>query len=64
MQKYIQIYLRHKELSDMTCIFENNGAVDMCQLVEEWKSDEKEMHSLPEDRRGKLLLYNYAGLRK
>ena len=48
----------------MTCIFEYNGAVDMCQLVEEWKSDEKEMHSLPEDRRGKLLLYNYSGLRK
>ena len=48
----------------MSGLFVDNGAVDLCGLVEEWKKDEKEMHTLPEDKRGNLLLYNYTNLRK
>lgn len=32
--------------------------------MEEWKKDEKEMHELSEDKKGRLILYNYSDLRR
>jgi hypothetical protein len=64
LQKFVDIYLRHKELDSMTAIFKDNNGVELCNYVEEWKRDEKEMHELSEDKKGRLILYNYSDLRR
>ena len=33
-------------------------------MVDQWKRDEREMGELNEDKKGKLLLFNYADFRK
>lgn len=46
LQNFVDIYLRHKELNSMASIFKENNGVELCNSVEEWKKDEKEMHEL------------------
>jgi hypothetical protein len=48
----------------MGAIFHDNNGVELCNYVEEWKRDEKEMHELTEDKKGRLILYNFADLRR
>lgn len=60
----MDIYLRHRSLDGVTAIFRDNTAVELCNYVEEWKRDEKEMHELAEEKKGRLILYNYTDLRR
>lgn len=64
LQRYIEVFLRHKSLEDMSTIFSQSTGVDLCTYVEQWKQDEKTMAQLPEEKKGSLLLYNYSALRK
>ena len=64
LKKFLTIYLRHKELDSMPNIFKNNNAVELCNEVEQWKRDEKQMHQLADEKNGRLILYNYTELRK
>jgi hypothetical protein len=64
LQKFIEIYLRHSGVGAMEKMFGENSGVELCGFVEQWKKDEREMQELAEDKRGRLLLYNYAELRK
>ena len=64
LQRFIEIYVRHRGLASMANIFRENNGVELCNFVEQWKRDEKEMAGLVEEKRGRLLLYNYAELRR
>jgi hypothetical protein len=64
LQTFIDIYRRHKQLDNMTGIFQDNNAVELCGMVDQWKKDEREMAALHEDKRGQLFLYNYGDFRR
>ena len=64
LQKFIEIYMRHRQLETIATIFKESNGVELCNYVDQWKRDEKEMSQLSEDKKGKMLLYNYSQFRR
>lgn len=47
LNRFIEVFLRHRQLHDMNTIFRESSGVDLCSYVDQWKQDEKTMSELP-----------------
>ena len=61
--KFINIYQKHKQLPGIKEIFKVHSASEYMQLVREWRQDDVDMHLLPVNKSGGLLIFDYSLLR-